>query len=364
MTLQARILERIQHEGAMPFSGYMQMALYEPGYGYYVTGPAKMGWEGDYFTSSDISEIFARCLGRQLLQMWQQLEQPVPFHVLEQGAGRGHLSQAISKWAEQEQPALYQALDYQNEDIRSGQDARLVENNAEPVHVLLSNELIDAFPVHIVEKRGERLLEVYVDIHEGRLQEILKEPSSTQISTYLDDYKVPWKGFSDGWRAEINLVAEQWLEQSLQLLTSSTGKKQGFLLVIDYGEKARELYTAERPRGTLSCYYQHQLTERPLLRTGEQDITAHVNFSALIAHGRKQGLRMNTYTTQQKWLQEMGIEEELARIRKRDFAIIDTDRASDRGQTAMFQWHNLHQHVQTLTDPYGMGNFKVLIMRY
>jgi SAM-dependent MidA family methyltransferase len=366
MSLQARILERIRQEGAIPFAEYMQMALYEPGYGYYVTGPAKMGWEGDYFTSSDVSDFFAHCLGRQLLKLWQEIGEPETFSVMEQGSGLGHLAKSVTSWAEQEQPAFYKAMRYQTADIRFGQDVRVGGDEAvgEKVHVILSNELVDAFPVHIVEKRGERLYEVYVDKKDGSLQEVLGEASSEQVSRYLDDYKIAWQTFGDGWRAEINLVAEQWLEQCVQLLAGSASgrKKQGVLLVIDYGDKARELYSAYHPDGTLNCYYQHQLTKRPLLRPGELDITAHVNFSALIAKGRKLGLRLHSYETQRAWLLGMGIQEELNLARTREFAVIDSDRGSDRGQTALFQWYNLRQSIQTLIDPNGMGNFKVLIM--
>ncbi len=267
MSLQTLILARIAREGAIPFATYMQMALYEPDYGYYVSGPARMGWEGDYFTSSDVSNFFAHCLGRQLLQLWQQSGEPAQFSVLEQGAGRGNLAQGVQLWVEQEQPDFYKALKYQTADIRAGQDVHTTTNSptTEKIHVILSNELVDAFPVHIVEKRGEQLYELYVDAQDGRLHEVLGEPSSVQVATYLDAYKIPWRTYADGWRAEINLAVEQWLDQSVNLLmeTPSRRKKSGFLLVIDYGDKARELYTPYRPQGTLSSYYQHQLTERP-----------------------------------------------------------------------------------------------------
>jgi SAM-dependent MidA family methyltransferase len=140
-------------------------------------------------------------------------------------------------------------------------------------------------------------------------------------------------------------------------------KGKGFILVIDYGDKARALYTDYRRSGTLACYYRHQMNELPLALPGQQDITAHVNFSALIEEGRRHGLRLHTFTTQQRWLENMGIYEELDALRKEQFAEADTDRASDRGQIALFKWHNLRNRVAALTDPTGMGNFKVLVMR-
>ena len=387
--LQDLIIERIQREGSTPFADYMRMALYEPGYGYYVSGSARIGWEGDYFTSTDVSTLFAHCMGRQLSHMWEKLSHPAPFIVLEQGAGRGHLAQGVQTWATQEAPELSKALDYRTEDISPGDKlASLVGattyqgvdatgkcsdtpcgyqgngvdqlGNQSPVitpSVILSNELIDAFPVHIVEKRDGRLYEVYVDVQNGRLCEVLDEPSRPEVATHLDNYHIPWQTFEDGWRAEINLDALRWMERTAHLL------RRGFVLTIDYGEKARELYTREWPRGTLLCYFRHQLNERPLLRPGEQDITAHVNFSALINEGRRHGLRLSKYTTQRLWLQDMGIDEELERLRKTEFSPLDSERATDKGQVALLKWYNLRQRVAALTDPAGMGDFKVLIQR-
>lgn len=355
--LQHLIVERIQREGPLTFAEYMRMALYEPGYGYYVSGPARMGWTGDYFTSSDVSELFANCLGRQLLQFWEKLKRPRPFLVLEQGAGRGHLAQGVQVWAAHEAPDLAEALEYTTADIASGQNS-LLPSDLPRSHVLLSNELIDALPVHVVEVREGRLYEVYVDCQDGRLRELLGEPSSPQVAAYLDMADIPWHTFPNGWRAEINLEAERWLEQAVDLL-----RPHGFLLLIDYGEKARELYTRDRRRGTLLCYSQHTTNERPLLSPGEQDITAHVDFSELIKLGRAMGLRLHKYTTQRQWLEDCGLSAELELRRVRDFALADTDRASDQGQIALLAWYNVRQRAAILTDPAGMGNFKVLVLR-
>lgn len=362
--LEQRIFERIEREGALSFAAYMQMALYEPGCGYYVSGAHKMGWEEkDFFTSTDLSTLFAICMGRQLQRMWEQLKRPHPFVVLEQGAGRGHLAQGVRDWAEKESPDFYTALAYRLEDIRAGQDARdtaahnTAQENVAP-SVILSNELIDAFPVNIVEKHGERLYEIFVDVQYGRLVETHKEPEDAVCEDYLDGYRVPWRSYSDGWRAEINLDALRWMERAATLL------RRGFVLTIDYGDKARALYTRERREGTLVCYYNHTLNDRPLLRPGQQDITAHVNFSALIEEGRRHGLRLNVFATQQDWLQNMGISEELERLRLRDYAASVTHRASDEGQIALLRWNALRQGVAALMDPAGMGNFKVLVMRH
>lgn len=357
LSLQQLILERIRREGALTFAEYMRMALYEPGYGYYVSGPARMGWSGDYFTSSDVSALFAHCLGRQLYAFWEKLKRPAPFRVLEQGAGRADLAAQVRAWAASEAADFASALVYETTDIRGGQDS-LLPSEGTRSHVLLSNELIDALPVHVVEARAGRLYELYITCEESQLRELLAEPSSPEVATYLDRAGIPWHTFPDGWRAEINLEAAHWLE-----LATNALERHGFLLTIDYGAKARELYTRERRRGTLLCYYQHQTNERPLLFPGEQDITAHVDFSALIAQGRALGLRLHKYTTQRQWLEANGLFAELERRRASDFALADSNRASDQGQIALFGWYNLRQRASVLTDPAGMGNFKVLILR-
>ena len=223
--------------------------------------------------------------------------------------------------------------------------------------VILSNELIDAFPVHIVEMRAGKLYEVYVDAVDGRLIEVLDMPGSPAVAEYLDRYSIPWHSFEDGWRAEINLDALAWIAGAAQQMVG------GYILTIDYGDKAKALYTRARQRGTLLCYYRHSVNERPLLHPGEQDITAHVNFSALIDEGRRHGLRLSSYMTQARWLENMGILDELERRRMQEYAAAMTDRASNSGQVALLQWYTLRQSAAILTDPVGMGNFKVLIMR-
>ena len=139
--------------------------------------------------------------------------------------------------------------------------------------------------------------------------------------------------------------------------------RKGFVLTIDYGDKAKELYTAWRRRGTLLCYYKHQANERPLLHPGKQDITAHVNFSALIDEGRRLGMRLHKFTTQRLWLQGLGIEEELEQRYLNEFADAEFARATDKGQIALLKWRDIRQRVSVLTDQGGMGDFKVLILR-
>lgn len=369
-TLQQLIVERIQRAGPLTFADYMRMALYEPGYGYYVTGPAKMGWEGDYYTSTDVSALFAHCMGRQLIQLWEQLGRPTPFTVLEQGAGRGDLAYQIRTWAAQEASAFEVALVYHTADMHTGNDvlnphAMTTTPISFQPDVILANELVDAFPVHVVEKEAETLYEIYVDVQAGKLCEVRREIKNEEVASYLDNYKIPWRMYDNGWRAEINLAALRWIEQATQLLVGPNPKRKrrGFLLTIDYGDTARQLYNPERRHGTLASYFRHQFTEQPLARPGEQDLTAHVNFTALIQAARQQGLHLATLTTQRQWLTDLKIYEELEQVRKDEFAILDGARATDEGQIALLKWYNLRQRVMALTTRGGMGDFKVLILK-
>lgn len=358
-SLQQLIMDRIEREGPLTFADYMRLALYAPGQGYYTAGRARMGWGGDYFTSADLVALFAPCLGRQLSACWEMLKRPVPFVVLEQGAGRDTLSESVRAWAARTNEAFARALVYLSTDIHSGQDSLDPDPVEQPrAHVLFCNELIDAFPVHVVEVHEGQLYEVYVVCQQERLEEWLAPPSSPLVASYLDEACIPWRSFPTGWRAEINLDALRWLEQAVGLLHA-----HGFVLAIDYGERARKLYTRERRRGTLLCYFQHQTNDRPLLRPGAQDITAHVDFSALIARGRALGLRLHRCTTQRQWMGACGLADELADRRAREFAAADVSRAGDQGQVALVGWYNLRQCAALLTDPEGMGNFKVLILR-
>src|SRR5258708_8508869 len=146
--LHQLISERIQREGPIPFAAYMRMALYEPGYGYYVTGSAKMGWQGDYYTSTDVSTLFANCMGRQLHAMWEQLKCPSHFIVLEQGAGRGHLAEGVRAWALKEARAFHTALDYRTEHIHAGRKPLDSKRPAPPPALTPPPESIHPFPPH------------------------------------------------------------------------------------------------------------------------------------------------------------------------------------------------------------------------
>ncbi len=355
--LETSIRERLHVAGAITFAEYMDLALYHPEGGYYTSGTPRVGWTGDFFTSAHLHPLFAACVARQLDQMWQALARPTPFVVVEEGAGQGLLAGQVVAFARERLPALAEALRYQMVDVKPSPGASAsVQGNA--LHVIFSNELIDAFPVHLVETRGGRLLEVYVVERDGRLAERLDEPSSEAVSGYLDRFKIAWRRFGEGWRAEVNLRALEWMQATAARLA-----RGGFVLTMDYGDSARRLYTPARRRGTLLCYARHTFNEEPLALPGQQDITAHVNFSALIEEGRRAGLTRSRFTTQREFLLGWGIREELEALRAIRFGAADTARHTDQGQADLLRFYSLRNAVNALLDPGGLGGFRVLVQR-
>jgi SAM-dependent MidA family methyltransferase len=404
------IRDEIRREGPMPFARYMALALYHPTLGYYAgggMGREPLGWSGDYFTSGDVSPLWGWAIARQLRQMWELLGSPPRFDVIEPGAGRGMLAREVWRFARFSAPEWGEALRYTLVDQATyagetrlaptlmaadgsepslfgarrerlaaelarlavpdgavrwvGSLANLNTESNQIIGVIVSNELLDALPVHLVEVVGgarPALAEVYVALDaSGRLVERLDAPSSPEVAAYLDRFGVPWRGFGDGWRAEIGLAAEAWMREATGLL------QRGFVLSIDYGASARRLYTRVRRRGTLAVYSRHQFGDRPLLAPGRQDITAHVNFSALARAGREQGLRVAGYTTQTAFLTALGVREAAAALGQQLYPAADTARATERGQADLLRRRMLESAEATLLDPRGLGGFRVLVQQ-
>lgn len=318
------LMERILSEGPLSFAAFMESCLYHPEYGYYMGHRQRIGRDGDFFTSSSVHAIFGQLIAKQLHQMWEILGCPVDFIIAEQGAGTGHLAQDILTALQVDYPDFYSKLRYcivevsadnrlrQGELLASHQRCvRWCEQNdlAGMVGCYLSNELVDAFPVHLVEKRDGKLLEVFVSVEHGTFHEILQEPATEALSGYLKWVDVE---LAEGNRAEINLAAPSWLRNVAGLL------QRGFVLTIDYGYLASELFAPWRTSGTLMCYYQHTTDDNPYIRVGEQDLTTHVDFSALIKAGVESGLQQLFYGDQCKFVLSLGFVDALLQAQARE----------------------------------------------
>jgi SAM-dependent MidA family methyltransferase len=331
--LEEKIAEKIRLHGPVSFAEFMELALYDPQYGYYTSAGTRIGRKGDFFTSAHMHAAFGAMLAGQALEMWAAIGRPDPFYVVECGPGTGLLCadflDALKNSPSPDGALFYAALRYRLVEI-SPALKRLQEEFLLPAYAqkiawagtlselkddgavrgcVLSNELLDAFPVHLVQTRADGddvvLMEVFVDSTPDGFTETLK-PSGPALVKYMEEFFTP--KLPPGYRTEINLAARVWLADAAALLD------EGFVLTVDYGYAAWEYYAPERNRGTLMCYRRHTLSEDPYADPGAQDITAHVNFSALKKWGDDLGLRTLGYCTQGVFLVSMGIGEALAGI--------------------------------------------------
>lgn len=318
------ILKRIRSRGDITFASFMESALYEPDLGYYTSPGRKVGAEGDFYTSMNVHSAFGRLISREIGRFWELLDRPDSFTVAEAGAGGGQLAQDILDAISEENEKLYAALTYllieKEPTLQEAQAARL-ERHAEHLAwsspeelaegklkftgCIISNELFDAMPVHLVEMTEEGLKEVFVSADADGLRERLLPPSTPELAAYLRKFEVR---LMPGQRAEVNLAAPTWITAAAQTL------ERGFVLTIDYGYLSEELYTPQRRNGTLLCYYRHSTNEDPYRLIGEQDITTHINFSALIEAGKEKGLSAVWFGEQYRFLLGVGLLEELMNL--------------------------------------------------
>ncbi len=348
MTAEAEVRRRIDEDGAISFAEFMEAALYWPHGGYYASG-GRVGASGDYFTSPLVHPGFAALIAVQLHQMWQVMGSPGRFTIVEVGAGDGLLCRDILSYAEDLPARFSEAMSYLCIDRRvtAGHErdlkhAHRIVADALPVSgvegCILSNELLDAFPVHQVVMEEGALREVYVVQEEGNLITCTGELSTPALAERLDDLGVT---LADGQTAEINLGLEGWGDNAASALS------RGFVLTVDYGRSARELYSArDRLRGTLSTFYRHVQTDSPLQRIGRQDITSQVDFTSVVRLGERAGLDFLDITDQRSFLGNLGVEDLLGRLRN-----------VTAGRT---EFTANYRGILELVDPSGLGDFKVL----
>ncbi len=342
----------------MTFERYMALCLYHPEHGYYMQGAERTGVAGDYFTSSDLHPVFARLVARQAAEMWEMLGRPRRFTWVEMGAGRGLFARDFLDWAKFRWPEFDRVLEYVVVEPGPRVQARLREKFAQaglqdriqmastleqlpPVTgCFFSNELADAFPVAVVSRFQGRLREVYVRAEGDALVERLGPISDSAVAGAVARYAHEW--VEEGCRIEVSLAAMQWIRSVAERLA------RGFVITIDYGDLAERLYVPERSGGTLMAYHRHVASENVFDAPGEQDLTAHVNFSALIDAGKGKGLEETGFTTQERFLMALGETDEF-----RDLYGPEENEASKL---------QARLQLKRLLYPEGMGGlFKVLI---
>jgi SAM-dependent MidA family methyltransferase len=407
VNLRHIIEQEIAQRGPIPFSRYMELCLYHPELGYYSRNAEQFGKAGDFYTSSDVHAVFGRLLARQFEEMWRALGSPAEVEILELGAGRGLFAQDVLAWSEKKFPEFFHALHYslaeQSPKLRdrlrgvlerfleSGKASSVSEDAAEkhihqrlmpwfpdvasgtvkaaisrgaaasfyakedkPVEgtsvapanamderalasevpvIVFANEFFDALPVEILSQQGT----LRISAQDGRFAETWV-PSSPEELEFLDRYGVHPE---PGERIEVPLVAYRYMAR----LAASVRK--GMILAIDYGYTRQE-QLAGRHRGTLMAYRQHSATPNPYEAPGEQDLTAHVNFTALSSAAEQNGMQAQPLLTQSQFLMGIGESNQFAD------AFEDCRLAQERAKVAL--------QLKHLVTPAGMGeSFQVLV---
>jgi SAM-dependent MidA family methyltransferase len=328
--LTIRIEDLVHERGPMTVAAFMALALYDPAVGYYARAAQRSGRAGDFFTSVDVGPLFGDLLEIQIAEMASLLESTVEgrstIDLVEVGAGNGRLSADILRAALDRHPDLFGRLHLHlveaSPEARRAQPATLGALASQLVSssdslpdafegVLVANELLDALPVHQVVMREDGLREIYVHAVDGqpstgdgrqlsvkagmpgpatddRRLAIIEGPLSTPaLADYLTRLGV---ALECGWRVEINLGAVEWIRRAARQL------RRGFIILVDYGHEARHLYSAAHAGGTLTTFARHRMagpeTETPawLERAGDQDLTAHVDFTSVRAAAEGEGL--------------------------------------------------------------------------
>ena len=365
--VEQEIRELIQRDGRITFARFMQSCLYSPNGGFYSARDNKTSFH--FGTSSTSHPVFGALIARQLEQMWRILGTPPVFHVIEVGSGDGALAQSIVDACRRTAPRFAQALCYVAADYEPGllqsRDHTLgwpkgagdslppdgqgavsgiqrvkaegVRAFRNVVGCILCNELIDNFPVHRFAIEGGRVKEVFVTIAEGNLTEVLDEPSSPCIEKRLTSLGL---SLPEGYRGEVNLAIEDWTGQLAEAL------ERGFVLTIDYGQTAADLYSPRNAQGTLVCFNRHVISGDPYQDIGQQDITCQVDFTSLMRAGERHGLATAGYALQSEFLTNLGFPSFLDALETQGLSAARTELS----RIAMM----------TLVDPEEYGDFKVL----
>jgi len=354
------IPDLIRERGPLTVAAFMELALYHPQSGYYASAAQRSGRAGDFFTSVDVGPLFGTLLAIQISEMARFARGEDTFDLVEAGAGNGRLSADILSALALREPEVYasthlhlvegSAAARAAQRTMLGEHAeRLVSSSAQLPDaysgILIANELLDAFPVHQVVMRGGRLREVYVRVdRSGRLFLREGDLSTPALTAYFDRLGVT---LEEGWRAEVNLQAVDWVREAVQRL------ERGFIILIDYGHEARDLYSVGHAAGTLTTFSRHQAAsggeDAWLQEPGHQDITAHVDFTSIREAAEAEGAALLGLLDQTYFV--MGL---LTAGHAGADAVPDVVAGGD---------HDERRALKTLLMPGGLGStMKVLIL--
>jgi SAM-dependent MidA family methyltransferase len=363
VTLRQKIEQEIRERGPIPFSRYMEMCLYDPALGYYSRNVEQFGKAGDFYTSSDVHAVFGRLLARQFDEMWRALGSPDRIEILELGPGRGLFAQDVLDWSEKKFPEVFHALHYSlaesspalrqrlqatlerrfaagkaslcsSREVLASSDSTFERAlNSDVPLIVFANEFFDALPVEVLSSQGE----LRISEKDGRLSETWHSTSAEELEL-LDRYGVHPEA---GERIEAPVIAQRYMSRIAATI------KRGFIIAIDYGYTRQE-QLAGRHRGTIAAYRRHSMGTNPYEAPGEQDITAHVNFTALGAAAEVQGMQVQPLLTQSQFLLGIGEHNQFAD------AFEECRLPQEHAKVAL--------QLKHLVTPEGMGeSFQVLV---
>lgn len=324
--LIACIRNEIANHGPVSFKWFMEKCLYHPKFGYYSRTVENIGRHGDFYTNVSISTIFGELMAKQFEEMWDRMGQPESFAVVEQGAHSGQFADDVLSWVHRFSPDFFESLRYwiiePSPIMQEEQEKRLSawpKNKVRWIESLVdidvgsvtgvhfSNELIDAFPVHLMTYVGDSWYESFVDLEsKGKMKFVYGPPSNRTLEKMVT--RLPDVGVQN-YRTEINAVSQRWLEDLAKIIG------RGYVLCVDYGYPRSVYYSPERSDGTLCCYHKHRRHYDPFQMMGECDITAHVDFTSLAERAEEVGMQVAGYTDQHHFMVGIG-EDELRQLQE------------------------------------------------
>ncbi|HVF27535.1 MAG TPA: SAM-dependent methyltransferase [Pyrinomonadaceae bacterium] len=323
--LAERLRERINREGAISFRDWMDAALYDEHEGYYCRRSLKrQGRAGDYRTSPERSALFAATFAGYLAARFHALGEPPIFTIYEAGAGEGLFAHGVLSTLRRDYPEVFSTVHYMidersadarekaREHLAMFKDRiefrRLSELSTPSIEgIIFSNELLDAFPVHLVAMRGGNLYELCVGLSEtGKFQWVEREPTTPRLAGHFTGLNV---SLAEGQIAEVNLAASEWITRAASIV------RRGFVITVDYGAESAELYaTPHRCQGTLRAFRRHRFAEDVLNAPGTQDLTTTINWAQIKREGERAGLRTVTLARQDEFLLRAGLLDQLERL--------------------------------------------------
>jgi SAM-dependent MidA family methyltransferase len=349
------IRDEIAATGPITFARFMERALYDPAYGYYVTSPTRPTRTGDFLTAPELHPIFGATLARQIDEMWQRMDRPAPFVMREFGAGSGALFLAVADGLAAIGSPLAGAIRYEPVDFaaqralaverltasgRAHQLVAITERGSLASGVVVANEFLDALPVHrVIQLHGE-LREIHIDWRDDRFTEIAGPSTEMRLSTWFRDRDIE---LAEGQRAEVNLAMLDWIRDV------SASLQCGYVMAIDYGATPAALYGPDRPTGTIRAFAGQHVSADVLSGVGQRDITSHVDFDALERQAGARGLTVAGRRRSNEFLIACGLDDAYQQARTQSDT--DWDAAT-----------NLRSAIRRLLDANALGGYLVSVL--